>query len=247
MLYPQLLSKLVAVGNSFGGQIEMSDSQRMAIFRYFAEEEHARDLIEHGRVRFCTLGTYHVFEDKEVRRDPSDGLLRYKPEGGVTINQGDRTFQNKMAFVSVVKVNDIYVYCMSTTLSEELATRFNSPFCVEIQHCLGFVGRIRRHVRLRSQLDHANVFARPIDYRGLDHEPGADWALPERLAFIKPEAFAWQDEFRVVIGNRGALGVENVDTHLESDGHNLAVTYKECDPLVLQLGDLSKIATLRKF
>lgn len=41
--------------------------------------------------------------------------------------------------------------------------------------------------------------------------------------------------------------MENVDTHLESDGHNLAVTYEERDPLVLQLGGLSKIATLRKF
>lgn len=64
----------------------------MPIFRYFAKEEHARDLIENGRVRLCTLGTYHVFEDNEVRRDTSDGLLRFKPEGGVTINQGDRTF-----------------------------------------------------------------------------------------------------------------------------------------------------------
>lgn len=225
----------------------MPDRRNMPIFRYFAKEEHARDLIDNGRVRFCTLGTYHVFEDKEVRRDPSDGLLRYKPAGGVTINQGGRTFQNNMAFVSVVKVNDIYVYCMSNKLSEELAARFNSPFCVEIQHCLGFVGRIRRHVRLRSQLDHANVFARPIDYRGLDREPGADWALPERLGFIKPDAFAWQDEFRVVIGNKGALGVENVDTHLEADGRNLAVAYEERDPLVLQLGDISRIATLRKF
>lgn len=219
----------------------------MPIFRYFAKEEHARDLIENGRVRFCTLGTYHIFEDNEVRRDPSDGLLRYKPEGGVTINQGDRTYQNNMAFVSVVKVNDIYVYCMSNKLSEELAARFNSPFCVEIQHCLGFVGRIRRHVRLRSQLDHANVFARSIDYRGRDREPGGDWARPERLAFIKPEPFAWQDEFRVVIGNKGALGVENVDTHLEADGLNLAVAYEEREPLVLKVGDISRIAALRKF
>jgi len=219
----------------------------MPIFKYFAREEHARDLIDNGRVRLCTLGTYHVFEDEEVRRDPSDGLLRYKPEGGVTINQGDRTFRTSLAFVSVVKVNDIYVYCMSNKLSEELAARFNSPFCVEIQNCLGFVGRIRRHVRLRSQLDHANVFARSIDYRGFEREPGADWALPERLAFIKPEAFAWQDEFRIVIGNKGALGAENVDTHLEADGCDLAVAYEERDPLMLRIGDISTIATLHKF
>ncbi|MEE4209595.1 MAG: hypothetical protein V2I43_10045 [Parvularcula sp.] len=230
-----------------GLSVGIPDNQIMPIFRYFTKEEYARDLIENGQVRFCTLGTYHVFEDNEVRRDPSDGLLRYKPEGGVTINQGDRTFQNNMAFVSIVKVNDIYVYCMSNKLSEELATRFNSPFCVEIQHCLGFIGRIRRQVRLRSQLDHANVFARSIDYRVLDREPGADWALPERLAFIKPEPFEWQDEFRIVIGNKGALGVENVDTHLEADGRNLAVTYEERDPLVLQLGDISRFAALRKF
>lgn len=225
----------------------MPDSTTMSIFRYFAKEEYAHDLIHRGRVRFCTLGTYHVFEDKEVRRDPSDGLLRYKPDGGVKINQGDRTFQNNMAFVSVVKVNDIYVYCMSNKLSEELAARFMSPFCVELHNCVGFFGRIRRHVRLRSKLDHANVFARSIDYRELDSEPGTDWALPERLAFIKAKAFAWQDEFRIVIGNKGALGVENVDTHLEAEGRSLAIAYEERDPLILKLGDISHMATLHKF
>src|SRR3546814_2171283 len=102
---------------------------------------------------------------------------------------------------------------MSNRLSPELAARFESPFCVEIRHPIGLIGRIRRSVRMRSHLDHANVHARQVEYRALDKEPAVDWTLPERLAFIKPEEFAWQDEYRVVIGNKGALGVERSEEH----------------------------------
>ena len=219
----------------------------MSIFKYLPTEKYALDLIEKGKVRFCTLATYHVFEDEGVRRDPSDGLLRYKPEGGVTINQGGNSFQANQAFVSVVKVNDIFVYCLSNQLSPELASRFECQFCVEITHPISLIGRVRRYVRLRSQLDHANVLAGVVQYRALDKEPGADWALPERLAFIKPEQFAWQDEFQIVMGNKGALGFENVDLVLEADGATHAVEYEDRDPLVLTVGSLSKFATLHRF
>src|SRR3546814_10517780 len=108
---------------------------------------------------------------------------------------------------------------------------------------VGLTGRIRRSVRMRSHLDHANVHARQVEYRALDKEPGVDWTLPERLAFIKPEEFAWQDEYRVVIGNKGALGVESVDLMLESEGAEHPVAYEDRDPLVLRPGDLDRKST----
>lgn len=219
----------------------------MSVFRYFANEVYARAFLEEGEVRLCTLATYHVIEDGEVRGDPNDGLLRYKPNGGVTLNKAKEVIKTNLAFVSIVQVNDIFVYCMSQHLSEELAERFNCPFCVEIESVARLVGRIRRAARLRSQLDNKNVLAGPVDYRSEEKEPGADWALPERLAFMKPEAFAWQDEFRIVVGNKGALGAQNVQTFLEREDGAHGIKHETREPLILPLGDLTRIGKLHSF
>lgn len=103
------------------------------------------------------------------------------------------------------------------------------------------------HVRLRSKLDRKGVYSREADYRKLAAAPGADWALPERVAFIKPEGWAWQKEHRIVIGRKGAFAVENVECALETDGDKLAENPASADPLILHVGDISKIAQLHSF
>ncbi len=226
----------------------MSHNSRASIFKYLPKEEYAQALIEKGQLRFSTLAFFRAFEDGSVRGDPDDGKLQYKPEGGLTITkQGGEVFQLDRRFRASVKANDIFVYCMSNQLSEKLAERFESPFCAEIKHPIGFIGRIRRSVRMRSRLDHANVHFGPVDYRTLDIQPGADWALPEKVAFIKPEAFVWQNEYRVVLGNKGAFGVENVELALESEGAINGPSEADHNPLVFNVGDLSKITELYRF
>lgn len=225
----------------------MSDSSAMSIFKYLSKEEYALDLIEKGHVRFCSLAYFRAYEDAEVRGDPHDGKLLYKPAGGLTITKTatGETFQLDRGFRAAAKAEEIFVYCMSNHQTAELAEKFG-PFCVEIKAPLNFLARIRCHVRLRTKLDRAGIYANPVDYRDVEKEPGADWALPEKLAFIKPPSFAWQDEYRIVVGNRGAFAPENVQLFLEANGAVDAGQPVELDPLVLKLGNISKIAALHR-
>ncbi len=83
-----------------------------------------------------------------------------------------------------------------------------------------------------------------VDYRHPERGPDADWALPEKLAFIKPDAFAWQDEFRIAIGRRGAMDVHNVVCTLETGpaAAAAATVGLSAAPLLLRVGDMSEFA-----
>jgi hypothetical protein len=91
-----------------------------------------------------------------------------------------------------------------------------------------------------------NVYWGPVEYRDLAVAPGGDWALPEKVAFIKPHTWAWQTEYRIVVGRRGAFAVENVDLALENGPGDLS-TAAAGNPLILAVGDLSRIAQLHRF
>lgn len=107
------------------------------------------------------------------------------------------------------------------------------------------LSRISSHVRLCSRLDR-HVYSHAINYRDLDAAPGIDWALPERVAFIKPDGWAWQKEHRIVVGRKGGFAVDNVDLALETGGGVPMLAVNVADPLVLHVGNLSKVTTLHR-
>lgn len=220
------------------------------LYKYLSDEEYARALIDEGQIFARPLSYFRAYEDQLVRGDPDDGKLRYEPEEGLVLTKESGEVVQMppgWRFRASVRAGDIFVYCLSTELSSEIAEKFNCPFCVEIKQPAQLLGRISRHVRLRSKLDGNRVLSRDVDYRNLAATPGADWALPERVAFIKPEAWAWQKEHRIVIGRKGAFAVENVECALEAGGPEVALAHAAHDPLILHVGDLSKISELHVF
>jgi hypothetical protein len=118
---------------------------------------------------------------------------------------------------------------------------------VEINDPVRLIGRISRKLQLRSRLDRTRILSGPVTYRSVKTEPLADWALPERVAFMKPETYAAQDEYRIVVGIKGAFTVENVELTIRMEpleAHPLASTG---EPLIMKLGDLSGITALHRF
>lgn len=214
-----------------------------------SEERFALALIERGEIFMQPLANFRSYEDNDVRRDPNDGSLHYAPAGGLPIQfaEGDdnQPWQG-WRFTSSVKEEDVYIYCLSTVKSQDLAERFQSPFCVEIQNPLSLIGRIRRKVQLRSQLDREHLPHGPIDYRGPDVAPQADWALPEKVGLIKPEGWNWQHEYRLLVGRKGVFDVENVRLALQSGPQPPAPVVNH-PPLIITVGDLSKITLLHQF
>lgn len=222
----------------------------MALYKYFAQEDYARALIDKGQIFARPLSYFRAFEDDQVRGDPHDGKLRYEPEEGLVLNKENGEVLELPAgwrFRASVKAEDIFVYCLSTELSADIAKRFECPWCVEITEPHRLLGRIARHVRLRSQLDGQSIYGHDVDYRKLAVQPGVDWALPERVAFIKPEGWGWQKEHRIVFGRKGAFAVENIELALEAEDYEIALVEADQDPLILHVGDLSRFTALHRF
>lgn len=222
---------------------------RTPLFRYFGEEAYARAFIDKGEVYLRPLAYFRAFEDEQVRGDPDDGMLLHAPETGLVLTKENGevvALPEGWRFRASAKENDFFVYCLSLERSEHLAAKFKSPFCVEVRDPIRLCGRIASSVRLRSRLDR-RVYSRTVDYRSLAAAPGVDWALPERVAFIKPEGWAWQNEHRIVLGLKGTFDVENVECALESGQREPGAPAASADPLILHVGDLSKITELHRF
>ena len=217
------------------------------IYKYVSEERFALALIERGQVFMQTLANFRGYEDEDVRRDPDDGRLRFQPDGGPPINfegKEPQVWKDWRATFSV-KSSDMFLYCLSTVRSEEIAERFESRFCVEFPNPMSLIGRIRDKVRLRSAMDRA-IFFREVEYRAQQAPPGVRWALPEQVAFIKPEGWAWQNEFRVVVGKKGVFAVHNLDMQLQTGPDQLAPR-ADHDPLILTVDSLARVANLIRF
>jgi hypothetical protein len=221
-----------------------------SIYKYLTEEQHALDLMQRGSVFLNTLAFFRRCED-DARGDPHDAQLRYQPEGGlaltnVTLGQAMQ-LPDGSQFVSSARADQMFVYCLSQTKSESLAREFKAPFCVEIMNSVGFLGRMARMVQLRSRLDRNRILSGPVTYRSVKTEPMADWALPERVAFIKPETYAGQNEHRIVVGMKGAFSAENVDLTIRLDPLEPHPLVPIGNPLIIKLGDLSAITKLHRF
>lgn len=219
-----------------------------SVFKYFDKESYAASLIERGELYLQTLAHFRLLEDGLVRGDPDDGKLRYRPNPSLALTKttGETIIlPPEWQFRSSVRAEDIYVYCLSLERSELLAERFGSAFCVEINDADALFRKLKGATRLRSRLDR-NAYRGPVEYRDIAKAPGADWALPEKVAFLKPPAWEWQAEYRMVLGRKGALTVEQVEVTLQA-GENPAKAGPPPRPLTLRVGDLSHIAGLHRF
>jgi hypothetical protein len=219
----------------------------MAIFKYFSHEEHAVALVQKGELMMQPLSHFRGREADGVRGDPQDGILCYTPEGGLALNMQDGrviTLEGG-SFTSSVNQNDVFVYCASNALSAELAEKFG-PFCVEIPDPDLLVRRLKMRAQRTSQMDYEQIVCGKVDYRERSREPGADWALPERLVLIKPPDFAWQDEYRIAVGKRGTMNVENVGLTIQT-GAAPPSTEPIPAPIFVRVGKLEGLVTLHRF
>lgn len=219
----------------------------MAIFKYFTEEAHALLLINRGELMLQPLSHFRGREADGVRGDPCDGILTYAPKDGLVMNMEDGrviTLEGG-SLNSSVNQNDVFVYCASNQLSADLAEKFGA-YCVEIPDPDILVRRLRARAHPASQFDYEHVVSGKVDYREHSREPGVDWALPERLVLIKPEDFAWQDEFRVAVGTRNTMNVENVGLTIQT-GTAPTVFEPVPAPIFLRVGKLAEMAKLYRF
>ena len=104
------------------------------LYRLFDELQYAQDMIQ-GSLRFGSLARYRDLEEQRVRGDRREGTSVYAPPKGLEItNYARNTYsvQQGWRMESDVKADEIFVFCMSKSLTEEMTREFNAVACVDL-------------------------------------------------------------------------------------------------------------------
>lgn len=216
------------------------------LFRYFSEE-HASDFVQKGTVLFRSLTYFRDYEDVGVRADEYEGTLVHQMQEGVAINNLTAgALSLPYRFESTVKEDEIFVYCMSTELSPEIAQRFGADIAIEILDLSKFLNCLRTALSLRRRFRVDQLVHEDVRYYDWHEPPIVDWALPERIAMKKPKSFSWQKEYRFAVPIKDAFRVGNVKNNLVPIGSNRMFRAKAHPQQFLNLGNLSRICKIHQ-
>lgn len=216
---------------------------RHNLFKYFSKIEHSEAFLD-GCLFFRTLRYFADYEDGEVRGDRNEGTHIYTPIDGLKLDMTDgrQVVLPNSEFRPSVAREDILIFCMSMSYSEELAREFGSVACVEVHNKRALLGQIRT---VLEALGH-QVFTGPVQYRSASLPPLHRWALPEVICMTKAPEFRRQDEYRVAFGMPTAFAPENVSVSIVTKGHRdaplSAVNYNS---KTVNIGDIRNICSVR--
>ena len=213
-----------------------------SLYRYFSEK-HAHAFVQKGEMLFRALSHFRHYEDQEVRGDKFEGTLVHLPDNGLIVKNvhTGQEISLPYRFESTAKEDEIFVYCMSQTLSIEMAKRFQAEVAVEILDLAKFLNLVRSALSLRRRFKVNQLVHQPVKYYEWNEPPVVDWALPERIAMSKPKMFEWQREYRLAVPIGGAFDVENVNVSLVSINYSRTSEAKSYPKQLIRLGNLSKI------
>ena len=218
------------------------------LFRYMSDE-YAEALVRRGEVMFRALSYYRDYEDEDVRSDAFEGTRFHLPVDGlkVTVVGTGEVVPVPYSFESTAREDDIFVYCLSTERSEELAEKFNTKTCIEISHPAKFLSQIRGALARRPSVKNKQLAYGPVKYYSA-HEPViVDWALPDVIALSKPSTFAWQNEYRIAFAINDAFKVQNVHVNLVPLGARRPVRSSDHPHRLLKLGNISNLCKIYRF
>ena len=215
------------------------------LVRYFSEEN-AQRFLQGGEVLFRALSYFRDYEDEGVRSDPFEGTLAHLPKDGLRAKlvQTGEEVDLPYALESTAREDDIFVYCMSTAVSNEIGQRFGAPVAIEIVKPHEFLARVRSALALRRRLRPEKLVHQEVRYYEQHEPPIVDWALPERIAVRKPISFSWQKEYRFAVPLGDAFAVENVQVKLVPLGAPRPPRAQTHPRILLKLGKLTKLCRM---
>jgi len=227
--------------------------RRRALYKYFSEHELAEAFLD-GKVLFRSLSYFRDYEDKKVRQDQNEGTAIFRPEGGLIVNnltQGKTfTLPAGHAFESTVKLDEIFVFCLSRSFTDEIRERFQAVSCVEIVNTRIFCMRVEAALPAQATFPGPpgrTRIGRPVEYYQETESGNPRWALPEVIATSKLERYAWQDEFRLVFSVTHALQFERVVNRIVSGDSSKAQDAGEHRCYLVDIGSLRDICRLHEF
>ena len=228
--------------------------RRRSLYKYFTEKKWA-DAFLNGEVLFRSLAYFRDYEDKCVRSDQNEGVSVHQPEGGLIVNDlthGATFTIAEHAFESTAKQEEIFIFCVSRSLSDEMRERFGAVACVEIFDTRTFCNRIETALLpFRASFPgcpgQKHIGHRVTYYKKTD-AVGPRWALPDMIAKSKLYDYKWQQEFRLIFSRTDALEFENVSLCLSPDNAEKPRNPVEHQsfPLTVRLSDICHLHDLEE-
>ena len=212
-----------------------------SLFKYYSERKWAESFLD-GKILFRSLSYFRDYEEQAVRGDKYEGTSKYRPKNGLVVNnltQGSTFTLANHSFESSANAKEIFVFCVSRSLTAKMADEFHAAACVEIQQIKTFCERIESALP-----PNATFFGQRVEY--YDESEGDDprWALPEKIATSKLRGFAWQEEYRFAFCLTDALDFEKVKVSLVHDDHEKLRTANDHSEYLLDvrsLGDICRV------
>jgi hypothetical protein len=159
---------------------------RHSLYKYFTKRKWADAFLD-GEILFRSLSFFRDYEDKHVRGDQEEGTSVFRPEGGLIVTnytQGTTFTMPESAFEAIVNQEEIFVFCASRLLTDELRNKFESVVCVEILKTPTLCERMKRVLPANSTFR-----AGCVEYYDQNDAPNPRWALPDQIALSKFESY----------------------------------------------------------
>jgi hypothetical protein len=227
---------------------------RRSLCKYYNDQRWAEAFLN-GKLLFRSLAYFRDFGDKDIRGDQNEGTAVYRPEGGLIINNRTQrttfTLPGSSAFESSVEnPAEIFVFCLSRSLTNELRREFQAVACVEILDIPTFCMRIRAALPSEAKF-HGSPGRTRIGWRVEYYEESAGgsprWAVPGKIATAKSVRYARQDEFRLVFSLTDALAFQNINTQLTRDSARRVRNPTEHHSYCLEAQTFADICVLHEF
>jgi len=219
-----------------------------SLYKYLPAK-YVKDFLRQGAVLFRSLSYFRDYEDSQVRGDEFEGTRIHRPHNGleITLTATHERLVLPHAFESTANEDDIFVFCLSTVLSAELAAQFQAEVCIEIMNVGAFVSGIRGALRRRPSIKNKTLLHGPVKYYSPDQPPIVDWALPEKIAMSKLSEYAKQHEYRIAFAVNDAFCVENTRVRLVSPGEHRSTEASVHPERLFKLGNLAKHCNVHYF
>lgn len=221
------------------------------LYKYFSNMEHAESFCN-GSLLFRSLAYFRDYEDNNIREDKNEGASAYRPNDGLLVTNQTRGTQFILkghSFVSTVKHEEIFVFCLSGVFESSLFKTFDAMACVEVLDIGAFCARIEASLPPKASLPETQTSRRRrighwVEYYDEAENCTPRWALPERIATSKLRSYAWQREFRLLFSTTDAFEFEKVALGLVPDGHREVINTEQHHHCVLKAGSLRDICRL---
>lgn len=212
------------------------------LYKYLPSK-YVEAFVSRGEVLFRSLSYFRHYEELEVRGDRHEGSRLFHPSVGLEITKVESGEKLRLpwAFEARVQDRDIFVFCLSTKLSAELAKKFKADVCVEIQNPARFLAGIRAAVLRRASIKNNHLAHGAVTYYSPESPPYASWAVPDQVVLSKVHGYAWQSEYRIAFALNGAFSVNNVSTQITATPGEPNPSLLGHPERVLKIGSLKPI------